>query len=122
VQSTAERPSGPLTLRVFPGAHCEGNLYQDDGATFAYRQGETLRMHFTCDTASKDVQLAIHIGPHEGRYAAWWKQIVLEVNGIARPVASVTVNGHPADFSATGNGPLRISLPDDGNGMEVLVH
>jgi len=121
VQSTAERPSGPLTLRVFPGDRCEGYLYQDDGATFAYRQGESLRMHFTCDTSSKDAQLAIHISPHEGQYPAWWKQIALEINGMVRPATSVIINGHSAAFNAQSGCPLVINVADDGKGMEILI-
>ena len=54
-QSTAEVPSGPLTLRVYPldpslkiaGEGCEGEVYSDDGHTFAFRQGAYARIQFT---------------------------------------------------------------------------
>ena len=36
-QSTEETPVGPLTLRVYAGENCHGDLYQDDGKSFAFR-------------------------------------------------------------------------------------
>src|SRR6202011_4108751 len=52
VQSTQQKPQGPLTLRVFPGPNCAGSLYQDDGTSFAYQSGAFLRMTFSCTVAS----------------------------------------------------------------------
>jgi alpha-glucosidase len=67
VQSTAERPQGPLTLRVSPGPECHGGLYQDDGTSFAYRNGAFLRMHFSCGVSPQTGEVTLHIGKHEGR-------------------------------------------------------
>lgn len=40
VQHTGETPGGPLTLDVFPAADAgHGELYEDDGASFAYEDG-----------------------------------------------------------------------------------
>ena len=39
VQSTDHNSKGPLTLRVYMGDACSGELYQDDGKTYAYRAG-----------------------------------------------------------------------------------
>ena len=39
VQNVDEAPQGPLELRVYPGPDCHGDLYQDDGNTFAYQKG-----------------------------------------------------------------------------------
>ena len=36
VQSTSETPQGPLTFRVYLGDSCAGELYQDDGKSYAY--------------------------------------------------------------------------------------
>ena len=55
VQSANESPKGPLTLRVYAGDNCNGSLYQDDGRTYAYKNGAFLRMKFianSCRTAS----------------------------------------------------------------------
>jgi alpha-glucosidase len=120
VQSTAEKPEGPLTLRVFPGPNCAGEIYQDDGSTFGYRKGEFLRMKFTCETSSKNGDLAIHIGTHDGHYPAWWNEVVVEVNGLTTNTASATVNGRAAKVTSSDQ---RLSIPaaDRGIGIEIIV-
>jgi alpha-glucosidase len=75
VQNTNETPTGPLELRVYtgdPGENrtCSGSLYLDDGKTQAYRQGNFLRIAFTCTTENGALQ--IHIGAHQGTYPTWW--------------------------------------------------
>jgi alpha-glucosidase len=79
VQSTAQAPQGPLTLRVYAGNGCSGSLYQDDGKTYAYRRGVYLRMKFTCEMTQDGLRLTI--GAHEGSYPAWWTNLRIEVYG-----------------------------------------
>jgi alpha-glucosidase len=121
VQSTAERPQGPLTLRVFPGSNCAGEIYQDDGSTFGYKRGESLRMQFTCDASSKNGELAIHVGNHQGRFPAWWKEVAVEVNGFTTKPKSVTVNGTETN-AEYNNHKLTIRAQDSGTGIEIVVH
>ena len=119
VQSTDEKPQGPLTLRVFPGPHCEGSLYQDDGSSFAYRSGAFLRMSFTC-AASKGGALSVHIGRHTGAFPAWWTQIAVEVNGLESKPSSVLVNGRRVKFVA-GPGPLVVQTDDPDTGIDIEI-
>ncbi|MGO4209295.1 TIM-barrel domain-containing protein [Terriglobus sp. 2YAB30_2] len=100
-QSTEEKPQGPLTLRVYPGEHCNGSIYQDDGTSFAYRNGHSLRMSFTCEQQSNG-QVRIHIGRHEGDYRPWWHEIHVEVIDGTTPTKTRTVE-------------------DTGRGMDVVV-
>ncbi|MES2475851.1 MAG: TIM-barrel domain-containing protein [Verrucomicrobiota bacterium] len=44
-QFTAEESEKPLTLRVFPGNDGHTTLYQDDGSSFAYRDGASRTLH-----------------------------------------------------------------------------
>ena len=120
VQSTSERPVGPLTLRVFPGPNCSGHLYQDDGSSFAYQQGSFLRMSFTCEISADHRQINIHIGKHDGSYPAWWKQIALDINGLSGPPLSVSVEGHAAHY-VYGVHSIKINVTDRGNGMDIVV-
>jgi alpha-glucosidase len=120
VQSTAERPAGPLTLRVFPGPNCAGHLYQDDGTTFAYQRGHFLRMSFTCEVSPNREHLTIHIGKHIGLYPAWWHQIAVQVNGLSNKPASITIDGHPATFTTTDYS-ITITMPDQGNGIDIAL-
>jgi alpha-glucosidase len=83
VQSTDITPLGALTLRVYVGNECSGNLYQDDGKTYAYRRGVYLRMRFACQLTGDGMRLTI--GPREGSYPAWWTNLRVELYGW-RPV------------------------------------
>ncbi len=79
-QNTEETPIGPLTLRIYPGPDCQGDLYQDDGKSFAFRSGSYLRVHYSCEEKS-DGSLVIHIGAQQGTYPPWWKQLRIEAYG-----------------------------------------
>ena len=120
VQSTEEQPSGPLTLRVFPGPNCGGHLYQDDGTSFAYKRGEFLRMSFSCQSSDDHRGINIHIGKHDGSYPAWWKEIAVQVNGLPAKPSSVTVNGKTATFSYT-DASATILAKDSGDGIDVVL-
>jgi alpha-glucosidase len=120
VQSTEEQPSGPLTLRVFPGANCSGTLYQDDGTSFAYQRGEFLRMSFSCQGSATHGGMNIHIGKHDGSYPAWWKEIAIQVNGLSARPSSVTVNGKTVTFTYTDTS-ATIVAEDRGNGIDVAL-
>ena len=120
VQSTVERPQGPLRLRVFPGPECSGHLYQDDGTSFAYKQGDFLRMSFTCEISDASGDLTIHISRHEARHPAWWQQIAVEVNGLSRQPAAATVDGRAVPVSA-GSHSVTILVTDHGDGMTIVV-
>jgi alpha-glucosidase len=119
VQSTGERPHGPLTLRVFPGPDCKGQLYQDDGTTFSYKSGDFLRMSFTCDV-SPNHELILHIGKHEGSYPPWWRQIAVEIYGLSRKASSITVDGQAATFRS-GDHSVTVTVADPGSGMNIVV-
>jgi alpha-glucosidase len=93
-QSTNETPVGPLTLRIYVGDSCSGDLYQDDGKSFAFRSGQFLRLHFTCEVR-QDGSLTVHLSAREGSFAPWWKQVRLEVFGWTPRAKQVT--------SASGN-------------------
>lgn len=79
IQSTDETPSGPLELRVYPGADCHGTLYQDDGHTFAYEHGVFLRQSFTC--AQQGGGVTVDFSPRQGTWQPWWKQVEVVVYG-----------------------------------------
>lgn len=73
VQYTDETPAGPLELRVYPGAHCSGAMYLDDGHTFEYQQGKFLRQNFTCEADATSIRVKFHA--REGSFTPWWKLI-----------------------------------------------
>ena len=79
VQSTAEVPRGPLSLHVYPGEHCAGHIYLDDGVSFAYRRGVYLRQSFTCVNGAASLDIAF--ARRAGSFAPWWQQIAIVVHG-----------------------------------------
>ena len=106
-------------LRVYPGANCQGSLYQDDGATMAYQRGEFLRMQFSCEQTATSLKL--HVGRHEGTYKPWWKELQVEVFGMS--------SGSPRVLG-TGGSPLKaiadpqhhsisFVIADDGRGDDL---
>jgi alpha-glucosidase len=124
VQSTNERPQGPLTLRIYRGAQndrCEGSIYLDDGKTFAYRSGSFLRVNFTCSTDADGLHL--HVSAHEGSYQAWWKDIHAEFHGWGNEKAEIHINGKAMNrtaMSSLTNG-ISVTFVDDGKGADLQL-
>jgi|HubBroStandDraft_4_1064222.scaffolds.fasta_scaffold03102_2 alpha-glucosidase len=120
VQSTSETPAGPLTLRIYAGDSCRGQLYQDDGRSFAFEKGEFLRETFACEV--KDGSIRVTIGPRTGTYPAWWKEVRFEIYGWTPSRDRIVLNG---TISATkiDHSEQRISftLADDGNLSRIEV-
>jgi alpha-glucosidase len=118
VQSTDETPSGPLTLRVFPGEDCRGDLYQDDGRSYDFRKGEYLRLHFTC-TVAGDGSITVSIPAREGKFHPWWTSFRIEVVGLKS--ASVQPSSGQKTLPATPT-PLGVatSVPDTGRPQTVV--
>jgi len=79
VQSTNEKPDGPLELRVYPGNDCHGILYQDDGLTFAYQKGNFLRVNFTCQLSPGSLTITSSI--EKNAYQPWWNSTQLRIYG-----------------------------------------
>jgi alpha-glucosidase len=129
VESTDEKPQGPLTLRVYPpslpGNDCGGSLYLDDGQSYAFRNGDFLRVEFTCRATAQG--LSVQVLPHTGSFAPWWKVVSIDVYGASRPAtgASVVIDGASATAVTPGfdGEHHRISavLADDGKGLEYAV-
>jgi alpha-glucosidase len=118
VQSTSEIPEGPLTLRVYAGDSCSGNLYLDDGKSYAFERGDSLRVTFRCQVTQDGLSLSI--GAHQGTYPAWWKQIRAEVYGWTPKQNKVLISGHsaPLAMEQIPQG-VFVNVTDDGKGMEL---
>ena len=116
-QSTSEKPSGPLTLRVFPGDDCQGDLYQDDGKSYDFRRGDFLRQHFTCALAA-DGSLTVNIPAREGRFVPWWTAFRIEVVGLKSAGSTVSAEGHSEAPEHTPMG-WALTVPDTGKPQRI---
>ena len=130
VQSTDEKPEGPLTLRVYPpttlGAGCEGSLYLDDGVSYDFKKGDYLRIQFACRLSTQG--LIVTVAPRQGSFAPWWKLLSIEVYGATKPYASASVTAldHPAGAPVSTNFDAehhRVTalVTDDAKGMQLQL-
>jgi alpha-glucosidase len=125
VQSTNETPQGPLTLRVYATSYagsgaendCRGNLYIDDGKSYAYLKGESLRLDFSCEVTAS--ALRVSIGKHRGSYMPWWKEIHVEVFGWSAKKGKASLDGAPLAAPTTTDRSIYVTVPDNGRGAIV---
>ena len=64
-KNTREQPDGPLVLHIFTGADASFSLYEDDGVSPAYLQGQYARVPIRWNQATR----TLTIGAREGGYA-----------------------------------------------------
>ncbi|MES2327591.1 MAG: TIM-barrel domain-containing protein [Pseudomonadota bacterium] len=88
VQSTMQVPQGPLSLDIYPGPDCRGELYFDDGVSI---HGPSLRQSVSCTVTPTGVRL--RFGQRQGSWRPWWRTIAVTVHG-AQPT-SMTIADHP---------------------------
>src|SRR5216684_6817717 len=122
IQSTDEKPQGPLTLRVYPGKDCHGSVYLDDGKTLAYTRGDFLRIEFSCAVTSSGVD--VHVGERQGKYLPWWKTIHLEVYDWQSLSAHVTLKHKPDELSDSvdpARHVLTLELNDNPRGSDLEI-
>jgi alpha-glucosidase len=91
VQYTAQTPNGPLKLRVYPGSDCSGELYQDNGHTYAYEKGEILRVKYSCETSVGALTISGKI--EKSGYKPWWTSTEVNAFGAATMPKMVKVGG-----------------------------
>jgi alpha-glucosidase (family GH31 glycosyl hydrolase) len=61
-QFTAEKIDGPLSVSIFPGGDASFLLYEDDGASFNYRNGEWMGIQMAWDDARRRLSLRLASG------------------------------------------------------------
>ena len=120
VQSTDEKPEGPLTLRVYPpsasGEACSGNIYLDDGVSYDFKKGEYLRDLFTCRLTAQG--LIVTVAPRQGTFPPWWNLLSIEVYGAAKPVSSATVTA----LNTTAANPISAGYDAEHHRITALVN
>ena len=89
-------------------APCSGEVYADDGHSFAYRQGAYARIKFRCE-AGQGGSVTLTIAPQQGSFKPWWSEYKLEVYGLA-PVQHTAMAGRD-----------RRPLEADGKAWTVVV-
>ena len=65
-QYTAEETGQPMELRVYPGQDATFTLYEDDGTTTRYEQGQCSRIRLHWDDARRTLRIDQRQGSYEG--------------------------------------------------------
>jgi alpha-D-xyloside xylohydrolase len=66
IQYAAEKPGGDITLFVFTGANGSFELYEDDGVSYGYEQGQFARIPIRYDAGSASLVIGARTGSYPG--------------------------------------------------------
>ena len=93
-QYTAEPSDEPITLVVHPGADGESFLYEDDGISFAYRDGAWMRIAMAWQDASRT--LSLRLAPGARMLTPGPRTLNVRTAG-SQEVRSVAFDGQPIE-------------------------
>ncbi len=81
-----------MKIHLYPNEHREitYNLYDDDGETFAYEEGEYFHKKITCQLIQSDIQISIH--NENTSFKPSWNEWTLVIHLLKKPIR-VFVNG-----------------------------
>ena len=92
-QHVAEKVDGPLTLTIYPGADGEFHLYEDEGESFDYRQGEWMGIDMRWNDARK---LSLRLGSGSRMLPPLKRNIEVKVEQKTR---SIIFEGRPVEIA-----------------------
>nr|HID14709.1 DUF4968 domain-containing protein [Anaerolineae bacterium] len=96
MQYVGERPVDRLTLHIYPGDG-EGQLYEDDGHTWAFQDGDYRLTRFTLSTnGAPPSRLDLH-RQTEGRYEPGYCGFEIVIHGVNRLPRTATADGEPIE-------------------------
>jgi alpha-glucosidase (family GH31 glycosyl hydrolase) len=95
-QFALQGDSQPLSLVVYPGRNGEFVLYEDDGETFNYRQGEMMWLGFRWDERRRRLRTSLR--KNSKMLPPIPRRMEIRLAG-RRTTHSVVFDGHPLDFS-----------------------
>ena len=113
---------GRLELRVYPGSKCSGSVYGDDGHSFDYKHGGYTRTSFSCTVNSDGI--SVDIGPRQGSFVPWWKQIEVVVYGWNTAHATATLKGNAAALKTrvdAASHSVHVVIPENAEGSQLTL-
>ncbi|MHC5111558.1 MAG: glycoside hydrolase family 31 protein [Planctomycetota bacterium] len=87
IQSTREQAKEPLIIDVWPFGESTGTLYEDDGASYAYREGDFRRSSFKCIADDTNVKLTMRV--EDGSFKPAARRPLVRLHGIRGAVQAV---------------------------------
>ncbi|MFO7947312.1 MAG: glycoside hydrolase family 31 protein [Armatimonadota bacterium] len=92
IQYVGQKPLDELTIHVFAGANGEFTLYEDDGTTFAYEQGEYRTTHIAAEMTNEGLNVTIAAAEGDFEDAPQEREITLILH-LAEEPAAVSADG-----------------------------
>jgi alpha-glucosidase (family GH31 glycosyl hydrolase) len=97
VRQYVDEPSDePMALVIYPGDDGASSWYEDDGRTFNYRRGDSMRTMLTWRDADRMLSLRLVAGSRA--QAPWPRSIVVRVAGGSR-TSTLNFTGRPTSMS-----------------------
>jgi alpha-glucosidase len=94
IQYSSQHPLDPLTLEVYRGADRSLTLYEDDGESTAYQNGDYAETRF--EITHSDQEFICHLGQTKGKFTGFISERTLILNIHQQPqVAAVTCGAEP---------------------------
>jgi alpha-glucosidase len=134
VEYTDQAPIDPLTLEVYPQGDSSRDYYEDDGLTYAYRQGAYLEQTFTVKADGNTV--SVETSPRKGSYQPPARALELNIHGERCAPRQVQAGGQPLVqvwtlenlnrakagwYFDDDSGTVFIKIPDNPEGVTALV-
>lgn len=117
LEHTDQAPLDPLTLDIYPAGDSTWTLYEDDGISFAFEQGEWASTTYQC-REDRD-RLAFAIAARQGAWTPAPRSILLNLH--CRIPNRVLVDGAETMEWTYGEGAATVLLADDGAAHQVVV-
>ena len=119
VEYEGQKPIDALCISVYTGKHGAFTLYEDDGETLAYQEGQfaTTSMEYVETGDARTLRM----GDRTGQFVPAQRTVTVEFLGVfGRP--RVSVDGQQADpVYDEGRKSVSVSWPDDGKAHEVVL-
>jgi alpha-D-xyloside xylohydrolase len=100
LQYATEKPADPLEIRVYPGADCTFNLYEDENDTYNYEKGAFSTISFKWNDAKRQMTFGNRKGEFPGMTKKRTFQIIIVdkgkgtgVNPSEKPDKTIQYNG-----------------------------
>ncbi len=94
MQYSSQRPLDPLTLEIYRGADRSLTLYEDDGESTAYQNGDYAETRF--EVTHRDQEFICHLGQPRGKFAGYVSERTMILNIHQQPqMVTVTCDDEP---------------------------
>lgn len=95
-----EAPVNPLTFEIYPGGDSAREYYEDDGISFDYQRGTSLRRHLSF-SAEETGSLRLQLSAPQGSYAPPARSLVVKIHSVRDQPGKVESGGEALQKQAT---------------------